>query len=133
MNRLWKTKIAAALPMASEGWSLHLSGCPSHSFCGDDPETLQNVRGPRQRDAVWSPFRSNISAVGRVNPMVERRAYCRMNAGHGSTNSKAVGGTQPTALPSSPKRAVFLDGHRRVVETTVKNDAIFTDSPIREA
>ena len=108
MNRLWKTKIAAALPMASEGWSLHLSGSPSHSFCGDDPETLQNVRGPRQRDALWSPFRSNISAVGRVNPMVERRAYCRMNAGHGSTNSKAVGGTQPTALPSSPLTCRFL-------------------------
>ncbi len=27
-----------------------------------------------------------------------------------ATNSKAVGGTQPTALPSSPIRTVFLDG-----------------------
>jgi hypothetical protein len=33
------------------------------------------------------------------------------------SNSKAVGGTQPTALPSSPIRTVFLDGIVRVVET----------------
>jgi hypothetical protein len=33
-----------------------------------------------------------------------------------ATNSKAVGGTQPTALPSSPLRAVFSDSIRRAVE-----------------
>jgi hypothetical protein len=34
-----------------------------------------------------------------------------------NSNSKAVGGTQPTALPSSPIRVVFSDGIHRVVET----------------
>ena len=33
--------------------------------------------------------------------------------------SKAVGGTQPMALPSSPIRAVFLDSNRWVVEPAV--------------
>jgi hypothetical protein len=32
-------------------------------------------------------------------------------------DSKAVGGTQPTALPSSPIRTAFLGGNRRDVET----------------
>jgi len=34
-----------------------------------------------------------------------------------ATNSKAVGGTQPTALPSSPIRADLLDSIVRAVET----------------
>ena len=51
-----------------------------------------------------------------------------------ATNSKAVGGTQPTALPSSSMRTVFLDGHRRVVETTVKvMRSSQTHGPTREA
>jgi hypothetical protein len=32
--------------------------------------------------------------------------------------AEPLGGTQPAALPSSPIRAVFLDGIRRVVETS---------------
>jgi hypothetical protein len=34
-----------------------------------------------------------------------------------NSNSKAVGGTQPTALPCCPIRAVFSDSIRWVVET----------------
>ncbi len=73
-------------------------------------------RTPRLRLPLPHPCQRNVHASTRRRRNSARWSL-RWSLTGKATNSKAVGGTPPTALPSSPIRTVFSDGNRRDVAT----------------